>query len=65
MNYYVFHRKWWRHNPAWPNSLEPHAGRKATIGYADTEEAARDMCRVWCANHKPSKFSDKAEYTTC
>lgn len=62
MKYRVFHRKWWKRNPAWPNGLEPNAGRKTTICYVDTEEAARDVCRVWCANNAPGKYSDKAEY---
>ena len=62
MTYRIFHRTWWKPNPRWPNGLEPHAGKRRTIGFADTEEAARDMCRVWCANHKPGRLSDKAEY---
>ena len=60
--YRVFHRTWWRTNPAWPNGLEPHAGRKTVLGIASTEEAARDWCRVWCAQHPAGKLSRKAEY---
>lgn len=62
MVYRVFHRVWWKRNPDWPNGLEPHAGRKTIIGYAASEEEARDMCRVWCANHPPGRLSRKAEY---
>jgi hypothetical protein len=58
----IFSRTWWRPNVNWPQGLEPHAGRKHTIGFADTEEAARDMCRVYAANHKPGRLSRKAEY---
>lgn len=61
--YRVFHRTWWKNNSEWPNGLEPSAGRKTTIGYADSEEAARDMCRVYRANHEPGRLSRKAEYT--
>lgn len=60
--YRVFVRSWWRRNPTWPRGLEPHAGRKHTIGYADTEESARDMCRVYNATHNPGRYSRKAEY---
>ena len=62
MRFHVFHRTWWRVNSAWPNGLEPSAGKRSTIGYAKTEEEARSMCKVWCANHAPGKLSDKAEY---
>ena len=60
--YRVFSRTWWRHNPAWPNGLEPHAGLRHTIGFAATEDAARDMCRVYAANHAQGRLSRKAEY---
>jgi len=63
MKYRVFTRNWWKHNPAWPGGREPHGGaRKHTIGFADSEESARDMCRVYAANHKPGKLGRKAEY---
>lgn len=58
----VFHRNWWKRNKAWPNGLEPCAGPRHVIGYAETEEQARDMCRIWNANHKPGPLSDKAEF---
>ena len=62
--YRVFSRTWWRHNDSgeWPNNLEPSAGPKHTVGYTDTEDAARDMCRVYGENHKPGRLSRKAEY---
>ena len=62
IRFHVFHRTWWKRNKSWSNGLEPGAGRKSTIGYAKTEEEARSMCRVWCANHPPGKLSDKAEF---
>ncbi len=63
MTYIIFSRTWWRRNPAWPNGLEPGAGRRTKIATASTEEGARDICRVWNANHKPGRLSRKAEYT--
>ena len=65
MSFRVFTRTWWKHNSNWPNGLEPHAGPKHTLpggATVATEEAARDMCRVWAANHKPGRLSRKAEY---
>ena len=63
--YHVFERTWWKRAPKgsnWPDGRMPGPGRKHTIGYADSEEAARDMCRVWSANNAPGKYSRKAEY---
>ena len=62
--YRVFHRVWWKENPAYPNSLEPHAGRKTTIRIVDSVSEARAMCKVWNANHNPGKYSRKAEFET-
>jgi len=62
--YTVFHRTWWRRNPSKPNGLEPGAGPKHIIQrHVKGAEAARDMCRVWNANHQAGKLSDKAEFT--
>ena len=58
----VFTRTWWQENPAYPNGLEPGAGRKKTIGYAATERDARYQCAVWNAANKPGRLSRKAEY---
>ena len=60
--FFVFHRTWWKRNRNWPNGLEPSAGRKHAIGFATTEAAAQDMCRVWSANNAPGKLSRKAEF---
>lgn len=60
--YRVFHRTWWKKNPAYPNGREPHAGKATHIGYADTIQQAQDMCRVWNANHDPGPLSRKAEF---
>ncbi len=60
--YDVFHRTWWTRNPAYPNGLEPCAGRKHYIRKHVTEADAREICRAWNANHEPGQLSDKAEY---
>jgi hypothetical protein len=61
--YRVFTRTWWRNNSDYPNGLEPHVGRKTIIKKnIDTEEEAREICRVWNANHEPGRLSRKAEY---
>ena len=60
--YHVFHRTWWKHNPTWPNQLEPCAGRKHTIGEAESIDEARAMCKGWNASNNPGRFSDKAEF---
>lgn len=70
--YTVFHREWWKENPAWPNGLEPHIGESRKIGEADTEEEAREMCRTWndtrkqrfggAAFKRMERLSDKAEF---
>lgn len=61
--YSVFIRSWWKNNPNWPGGLEPHMGRKSYIKrHVKTIEEARDICRVWNANHSPGRFSRKAEF---
>lgn len=64
VSYRVFTRTWWKNNPAWPNGLEPCAGRQTTIGRHLTEDEARAMCARWNAEHKPGRLSRKAEYTS-
>ena len=61
----VFTRNWWKHNPSWPQGLEPDGGaRKTTIAKnVRTEEEARAICQRWNASHKPGRLSRKAEYT--
>ena len=61
--YKVFVRDWWRNNPAWPNGLEPSAGRKTTIKKnVKTEAEARAICKQYNATHAPGRLSRKAEY---
>jgi len=62
MKFTIFTRTWWKHNPDWPEGLEPHMGRKTIIGYANTEEEARAMCKDYNDSHKPGRLSKKAEY---
>jgi hypothetical protein len=60
--YNVFHRTWWRANPAWPNGLEPKAGRKTYLRRRVTEADARAICKQYNETHAPGKLSRKAEY---
>ena len=69
-SYRVFTRTWWRYSsdPKWQhggdlNGLEPCYGRQTTIGHHLTYDEARDLCRIWNANHKPGRLSRKAEFT--
>lgn len=62
--YKVFVRNWWKHNPAWPNGLEPNpTARKTTLAKRLSYDEAIDFCRVYNSNHKPGKLSRKAEFT--
>ena len=62
MQFHIFTRNWWKNNPSWPNGLEPHAGRKTTLGYADTQDEARAMCKEYNSTNKPGRLSKKAEF---
>jgi hypothetical protein len=62
--YTVFTRTWWKNNPSWPNGLEPCAGRRTTIGHAETSEAARRIAKDYNDSHNPGRLSRKAEYTS-
>lgn len=62
--YQVFHRTWWIKNPDWPDGREPGVGPRHVIGYADTDEEAREMCKQWNDTHDPGELSDKAEYSS-
>ena len=63
MSYRVFTRTWWRENPAWPNGLEPGAGRKHTLAKrVATEEEARAIAQQYNSTHTPGRLSRKAEY---
>ncbi len=62
--YRVFTRTWWRHNPSWPNGLEPSAG---TCNYRNhprnlTYDEARRYCWRWNEEHPPGRLSRKAEF---
>jgi len=60
--YNVFHRTWWRRNPAWPGGREPGSGRKTYLRRHVTQEDARAICERWNAAHDPGFLSRKAEY---
>ena len=59
----IFTRTWWRENEGWPGGLEPHFGKKRTIGHADSEDEAREIAQAWNAEHEPGRLSLKAEFT--
>lgn len=58
----TFTRTWWRENPAYPNGLEPHAGKRTYHDDYDTEDEARAARREWNAKHKPGRYSRKMEF---
>lgn len=60
--YRVFTRRWWKDNPAWPNGLEPHAGRKRELARNLSREEAYEYCRRYNAEHNPGRYSVKAEF---
>lgn len=60
--YNVFVRDWWKDNPGWPNGLEPCAGPKTYKLRNVSESEARAYCKQYNANHKPGRYSRKAEY---
>ena len=62
MAFKIFTRTWWRNNPEWPDGLEPHAGRKRMIGFAESAGQAIAICKEWNATHKPGRLSRKAEF---
>jgi len=64
MTYRVFVRNWWKRSKRSPIGLEPNpSARKTTLGYVNTEDEARTMCRNYNETHKPGRLSRKAEYT--
>jgi hypothetical protein len=60
--YTVFTRTWWRHNPAWPNGLEPGAGKKTRIAKNVSLAEAMRIAKTYNDTHKPGKLSRKAEF---
>lgn len=61
--YHVFVRSWWLPDSSAPDGRKPGPGSKTTLGYTETEEEAREMCREYNSTHEPGKLSIKAEYT--
>jgi hypothetical protein len=62
--YQVFVRTWWKPNKDWPGGLEPHAGRKKVIGYAESEVEAQGIAINYNRWNRPGRLSKKAEYTS-
>lgn len=60
--YNVFHRTWWRSNPAWPNGREPGAGNRTYLARHVTYEDARRIAKEYNDTHNPGKLSRKAEF---
>ena len=62
MTYRTFIRTWWSENPAWPNGLEPCAGRRRFQGRYQDEQEARRACQNYNATHDAGRLSKKMEY---
>lgn len=63
----VFSRTWWTPNPAYPNGLEPSAGKRHFLACFKTEEEARAVAGRRNANLQPTarqkRLSFKYEYS--
>lgn len=62
MKYITFTRTWWKHNPSWPNGLEPEAGEKTYYDEYETIEEAREACQAWNEENDPGQLSLKMEF---
>jgi hypothetical protein len=62
MVFRTFTRTWWRNNPAYPDGLEPCAGKKHYVSRHKNEEDARHQCMEYNRTHKPGRLSRKMEY---
>lgn len=51
--YNVFHRTWWKKNPAWPGGKEPEAGKCHYIVRDVSYSIARQVSREWNEEHRP------------
>ena len=62
--YDVYTRNWWKHNPRWPNGLEPNpGGRRYYVAKGiETESEARAIAQEYNRTHNPGRLSRKAEY---
>lgn len=62
--YRIFKRRWWRPNAAYPGGREPYPGRKLTLRYTPTLDAARAYCEAWNQNRTPyqERWGIKAEF---
>jgi hypothetical protein len=63
--YTVFIRNWWKHNPKWPNGLEPNSNaRKTILRRGLTREEAQQFCATYNSENDPGRLSRKAEFTS-
>ena len=65
MSYKVFTRTFWKEtkDKGWPNGLEPHLGRKTTLGeYRFAEQAVRACAEYNNAIKGENRLSRKAEF---
>jgi hypothetical protein len=60
--YNVFTRTWWRDNPACPDGLEPHPGKRRYTARGVSRERALELCQQYNSTHKPGRLSRKAEF---
>ncbi len=60
--YRTFVRTWWKDNPAWPNGLEPEAGKRQYHDRYATHLEAVQACREYNDSHEPGRYSRKMEF---
>ena len=63
--YQVFTRNWWKYEYRnGKKEIVPGPGRKTILGYTNSEQDARTVCKEYNDTHKPGPLSRKAEYTS-
>lgn len=64
--YDVFVRTWWRRakpeDGRWPNNLVPCPGKRRYLARNVSYSIAKQMCEEWNKEHKPGRYSRKAEF---
>ena len=59
--YDVFHRTWWKENPAWPDGLEPCPGKRTYLAQHVTYADSQEIVAAYARTHSPGRLSRKAE----